>query len=134
MSIGAVDLLNARPHQPGELEQADAGGDRPRRESVTQRIRGAVLEMEDSWRLRECGLRWCGDWHTHPNQSEPQPSNGDRRGWEGCIRSSLGFYVGVIATADPDVADWEWCSPRLRAWVAERGEGAGVSIRPVAIA
>ncbi len=44
MAVGPVDLLHGRPHEPGELEEADPRRDRERRERVPKRIRRPVFE------------------------------------------------------------------------------------------
>jgi hypothetical protein len=46
VTVGLPDLLDARPHEAGELEQADTGGDREARERMPQRIGGTVSGIE----------------------------------------------------------------------------------------
>ena len=43
-AIGVVDLLDAGPHDAGEVEEADAGGDRPGRERVPAVVDPAMLD------------------------------------------------------------------------------------------
>src|SRR5918995_1539825 len=44
MSIRLVDLLDARSHEAGELEEGNAGRDRERGECVTESVGRTVLE------------------------------------------------------------------------------------------
>jgi hypothetical protein len=44
MAIGAVDPLDARAHEAGELEEGDPGGDRERAVRVSERVRAPVGE------------------------------------------------------------------------------------------
>src|SRR6266550_6423636 len=48
VAVGAVNLLDARTHEAGELEQRDAGGDPERGEGVPKRVGRAVLEARGS--------------------------------------------------------------------------------------
>ena len=56
VAVGAVDLLHARPHEPRELEQRHAGGDRKARVGVAERIGAAVGEpcsaYSEGWIVR----------------------------------------------------------------------------------
>ncbi len=48
MPIRLVDLLDGRSHEAGELEEANTGGDRERRERMAKRIGRPVLEARSA--------------------------------------------------------------------------------------
>jgi hypothetical protein len=48
--VDLVDLLHARTHEPGELEQLTSRGDAERRIVVPQRVRDAVLDARGAER------------------------------------------------------------------------------------
>lgn len=86
MPVRAVDLVEARSHEPGELEERDARGDRERRVRVPQAVGRPVLGRKSpqapgkSRNRREVGmfvntlketavifrLCRCGSWERNP--------------------------------------------------------------------
>jgi hypothetical protein len=76
---------------------------------------------------RATGLTWVGDWHSHAER-EPKPSQPDFRGWVGCVRRSLGLYVGIVGTVWTPDADWVHHEPRFSCWVAQDGRCRPVTL------
>lgn len=63
------------------------------------------------------GWRWIGDFHSHPNGSEP--SEIDKRGW---TSMRTGRYVGLLVTASSSDPAFGWLYPAYRGWIAENGK------------
>jgi integrative and conjugative element protein (TIGR02256 family) len=110
----------------GMIVIGEAGGPQPDARRTPRSIEQSYdrfVTFEQFYRDRDLPSRFCGDWHTQPENGTP--SNADLRGWQAFYRSEVGFYVGLIASPQrPDSGAFRWlAAPQLDAWVIRRDGG-----------
>jgi hypothetical protein len=80
MPVGLIDLRDGRPHDPGEVKQLDAGGDRPGGERVAAGVDAAVLDPGRTKRRR----RIASDEHAE------RFTDDEKREWERILGTAAG--------------------------------------------
>ena len=61
-------------------------------------------------------LELCGDWHSHPRNSDTDPSTTDRRAWQRGAELTRSHWVSLVYLPAANV----WSQPTFSAWITVR--------------